>query len=105
MYNNYIVFFNFHKIYWVIYLKVIKIEEYNSNMGKLICVDPKELYLQHHIVGSINIPYETLLYNRDRILNKEETYYIYCHGGHKSKRAVNVLEIYGFKVVQVIVNK
>ena len=82
-------------------MKSISINEYNSSMGKLIDVESKEIYNQHHVDGAINIPYETLLYNRERLLNKEETYYIYCRGGHKSKRAVNVLDIYGYKVVQV----
>lgn len=86
-------------------MKTININDYNFTMGKLINIEPKEIYNQKHIEGSINIPYETLLYNRDRLLNKEETYYIYCLGGHKSKRAVNILELYGYNVVQVIVNK
>lgn len=86
-------------------MKTININEYNTSMGKIIDVESKEIYNQHHIKGSINIPFETLLYNRDRLLNKEETYYIYCHGGHKSKRAVNILEMYGFNVVQLLINK
>ena len=86
-------------------MKTININDYNFTMGKLINVEPKEIYNQKHIEGSINIPYETLLYNRDRLLNKEETYYIYCQGGHKSKRVVNILELYGYNVVQVLVNK
>ena len=73
-------------------------------MGKLIDIEPKEIYNLKHINGSINIPYDTLLYNRDKILNKDETYYIYCHGGHKSKKIVNILELYGYNVVQVIIN-
>ena len=85
-------------------MKQISISDYNPLMGKLIDVESKEIYLQKHIEGSINIPYETLLYNRDRLLNKNETYYIYCQGGRKSKRAANILEVYGFKVVQVLIN-
>ena len=86
-------------------MKSININEYSPSMGKLIDVEPKEIYNQHHIDGAINIPYEILLYNREKLLNKEETYYIYCRGGHKSKRAVNVLDLYGYNVVQVILNK
>lgn len=85
-------------------MKSIKISEYNQSMGKLIDIESKEIYNQHHIVGAINIPYETLLYNRERLLNKEETYYIYCRGGHKSKRIVNILDAYGYNVVQVIID-
>ena len=86
-------------------MKTININEYDLSMGKLIDIEPKEIFMQKHIDGAINIPQETLLYNRDRLLNKNETYYIYCHGGHKSKRVTNILELYGFNVVQVIINK
>ena len=86
-------------------MKSININEYNPGMGKLISIESKEIYNQKHINESINIPMETLLYNRDKLLNKNETYYIYCNGGHKSKRVVNILELYGYNVVQVILNK
>lgn len=72
-------------------------------MGKLIDIEPKEIYNQSHIPNAINIPLETLLYNRERLLNKNETYYIYCKKGNKSKRAVNILDLYGYKVVQVLI--
>ena len=85
-------------------MRTININEYNPSMGRLISVEAKEIYNQQHIEGSINIPFETLLYNREKLLNKEDTYYIYCNGGHKSKRIVNILEIYGYKVVQVLLN-
>lgn len=84
-------------------MKQINIKDFNSSMGKLIDVESKEIYNLNHIDGAINIPYETLLYNRDKLLNKNDTYYIYCQGGRKSKRAVNILELYGFKVVQVLI--
>ncbi len=71
-------------------------------MGKLINIESKEIYNINHVIGSINIPQETLLYNREKLLNKNETYYIYCEGGHKSKRVVNILDLYGYDVVQVL---
>ena len=83
-------------------MKSIHISEYNPNLGTLIDIENKEIYMKSHIDGSINIPYETLLYNKDKLLDKNKTYYIYCKGGHKSKRAVSILEMYGFKVVQVL---
>ena len=83
-------------------MKTIHINEYNSSMGKLIDIESKEVYNQNHIAGAINIPNDILLYNRDKLLNKNETYYIYCKGGHKSQRAVRILEIYGYNVVQVL---
>lgn len=80
----------------------MSINEYNPSLGKLIDIEEKEIYNINHVNGAINIPYETLLYNKDRLLNKSETYYIYCKSGHKSKRLTNILNAYGFKVVQVL---
>ena len=85
-------------------MKTININDYNPSMGKLIDVEPNEIYLKHHINGAINIDKDTLLYNRDRLLNKDETYYIYCSKGNKSKRVVSILELYGYNVVQVLLN-
>ena len=83
-------------------MKVININEYNPSLGLLIDINDKLIYNQNHIDGAINIEYETLLYNRDKILDKNKTYYIYCKGGHKSKRLVSILLAYGFNVVQVL---
>lgn len=83
-------------------MKVINISEYNSSLGPLIDINDKIIYDTNHIDGAINIEYETLLYNRDRLLNKNKTYYIYCKGGHKSRRIVSILSAYGFNVVQVL---
>ena len=88
----------------MIIIKTININEYNPSMGKLIDIENKEVYLKHHVNGAINIEKDTLLYNRDRLLNKDETYYIYCLKGNKSRRVVSILELYGFKVVQVMLN-
>ena len=85
-------------------MRSIMLGEYYPSLGKLINVEDETDYNIKHVPGSINIPYDKLLYNKDSLLNKNETYYIYCEGGHKSKRAVNILEAYGFKVVQVIIN-
>ena len=72
-------------------------------MGKLICLESREIYNINHVIGSINIPYEELLYNREKYLNKSDTYYLYCNKGHKSTRAVNILSAYGYKVIKVII--
>lgn len=81
----------------------IYLKDYNSNMGKLISLESREIFNINHVIGSINIPYEELLYNREKYLNKNDTYYLYCNKGHKSTRAVNILSAYGYKVIKVII--
>ena len=84
-------------------MKRININEYNSSLGILICLDDKERYDIKHINGSINIPYERLLYNKDKLLNKRQKYYLYCSGGYKSRMATNLLTSYGYDVTQVLI--
>ena len=47
-------------------------------------------------------PYENLLSNHQKYLDKSKSYYIYCEKGIKSKRVVAILEAYGYDVVRVI---
>ena len=85
-------------------MKRINIKDYHSNLGILIDLESKEIYDNSHINGSINIPYKKLLYEKDKLLNKNDTYYLYCKGGRKSRMATNLLEAYGYNVVQVLLN-
>ena len=50
---------------------------------------------------SINIPYERLLINHKELLDKNNKYFIYCNGGVKSRKAVNILDFYGYDVTLV----
>lgn len=65
---------------------------------KIIDVSDKYTYLQNHIQGSINIPYDILINNYRQYLNKNENYYLYCKSGKLSKRATMVLSSLGYKV-------
>lgn len=84
-------------------MKSIMLGEYYQGMGLLIDLEDETDYNMKHIPGSINIPYEKLLYNNSRLLNKNDTYYLYCNGGHKSKKAVNILSAMDYNVIQVII--
>lgn len=64
---------------------------------KIIDVSDKYTYQMNHISNSINIPYDELLNNYRKYLNKNETYYLYCKSGKLSKRAVIVLSSLGYK--------
>jgi rhodanese-related sulfurtransferase len=84
-------------------MQTISIRDYQSNWGNLIDVEDSTTFKLKHLKGAINIPYETILYNKDKLLDKNKTYYIYCQGGRKSRQVVSVLEAYGYKVVRVLI--
>ncbi len=46
-------------------------------------------------------PYENLLCNHQKYLNKNNKYFIYCLKGFKSKRVTAILEAYGYDVTLV----
>lgn len=79
-------------------MKKILLKDYNKNMGVFIDVN----YNDNHVVeGSMHIAYEQLLVNHKELLDKNKKYFIYCNGGLKSKKAVNILEFYGYDVTLV----
>lgn len=82
-------------------MKTISIDDYNPNMGKLISLEDKEDFLS--IKGSINIERNKLIENPRKYLEYGKTYYIYCREGLRSKRAVQILSIYGYSVVRVTI--
>ena len=65
---------------------------------KIIDVSDKFTYSNYHINGSVNIPYDELINNYRKYLNKNESYYLYCKSGKLSKRAVIVLTSLGYRV-------
>ena len=82
-------------------VKRINKEEYNKTLGVLIDIEDSNTFNESHIDGAINIPYERLLVNHKELLDKGKKYYIYCRKGFKSRKAVSILEFYGYDVTQV----
>lgn len=81
-------------------MKKILLKDYKEYMGTFIDVN----YNNSNVVSnSVNIPYERLLINHKELLNKDKKYFIYCNGGVKSRKAVNILEFYGYDVTLVYV--
>ncbi len=79
-------------------MKKILLKDYHDNMGIFIDIN----YENNNIVGnSMHVEYEDLLINHKEILDKNKKYFIYCNGGVKSKKAVNILEFYGYDVILV----
>lgn len=79
-------------------MKKILLKDYKDSMGIFIDIN----YENSNVVNnSINIPYERLLINHKELLDKNKKYFIYCNGGVKSRKAVNILEFYGYDVTLV----
>jgi len=68
-------------------------------MGVLVSLEDKEDFVS--LKGSINMDLDKILSNPSKYLSKEKTYYFYCHKGVRSRRAVQILGVYGYKVVKV----
>ena len=82
-------------------MKRLDIKNYSSNLGPLIDIQNPIDYNKYHYPGSINIPYEKLLLNYKTYLTKDKSYYIVCKKGTKSRKAVAILEFYGYDVTQM----
>lgn len=81
-------------------MKRINIKDYTPNLGILIDIEHPNDYQQYHHPYSINIPYEKLLLNYKTLLDKNKSYIIVCNKGTKSRKAVSILEFYGYNVTQ-----
>lgn len=79
-----------------IYLKDLK-PEYN-----IIDIRDRESYNADHVLNALNIPMDLLLNNPSKYLDKNNTYYIYCYSGTRSKKTCELLSLLGYKVINVI---
>lgn len=64
----------------------------------IIDIQDKYYYNISHLPGTINIPYDELMNNYRKYLNKNDKYYIYCKSGKLSNRVVSVLSYLGYNV-------
>lgn len=80
------------------YMKKILLSEYKNHMGIFIDVNNNDNKI---VEGAVHISYENLLVNHKELLDKSKKYFIYCNGGIKSKKAVNILDFYGYDVTLV----
>lgn len=82
-------------------MKRKNIKEYYKSMGTLIDVQHPLDYKEYHHPDSINIPYDKLMLNYKTLLDKNKPYFIVCRKGTKSRKAVSILEFYGYDVTQM----
>ena len=69
--------------------------------GEIIDLEDYLTYQEFHLPGSKNIPYDKLMLHYKEYLNKNVKYYLYCSKGRKSKKAVAILQFYGYNVAQI----
>lgn len=70
-------------------------------MGTLIDLGDASVYQKRKRANSINMSYDQLMLHYQEYLKKGIPYYILCTKGIHSKRAVAILEYYGYDVTQV----
>lgn len=94
-------FFFFSYAILVIKMKRIRFRDYHESMGTLIDLSTPDVYEKRRVPGSINMTYDKLMLHYQEYLKKDQSYYILCTKGIHSKRAVSILEYYGYDVTQV----
>lgn len=69
--------------------------------GQLLDIRTTLEFSEAHIAGAKNIDfYQTALFRSELAkLDKEKTYYIYCHSGNRSGQSISIFRDLGFKHV------
>lgn len=62
----------------------------------LVDVRTKEEYRESHVVGAVNIPYDTI--DESVSLDKSKTIVVYCQSGKRSNIAYHTLKDLGYEV-------
>lgn len=72
-----------------------------DNKTNIIDIRSIEKYNNNHIEGAINIPFERLLIDPGKHLEKNTTYYIYCQRGVQSRKLCLFLRSKGYRVINI----
>ena len=84
-------------------IETINVNDLDELIGSIKLIDIREPY--EYKSGSIksakNIPMGDLLDETEKHLSKEQTYYIMCQSGARSRRASNMLAKKGYNVINV----
>lgn len=82
----------------------ITVKELRQMIPGAKIIDIRENYMFNLgcIPTAVNIPMTFLLTNPDSYLNKQDTYYIYCEKGAKSRKTCINLTKQDYKVINVI---
>ncbi len=72
------------------------------NNINIIDIRSEQSYNNNHINGAKNIPYEKLIINPSKYLNKQEKYYLYCQKGIISIKISRLLRSMGYNTINII---
>jgi rhodanese-related sulfurtransferase len=90
-----------HIIYWVVnMIPSISIKQLKHKKN-IIDIRSIENYNNNHIPDAINIPFEKLIVEPGKYLNKNTMYYLYCRSGITSMKACEILIRLGYKVTNI----
>ena len=73
-----------------------------KNKEHIIDIRNTQSYNNNHIPNAINIPFEKIIIEPEKYLNKNEMYYIYCRCGITSNKACEILSRLGYQVTNII---
>lgn len=68
---------------------------------QIIDIRSPEKYLEGHIPGALSINAYDLLFHTEKYLKKEETYYLYCDSGIRSRMLTEKLNRKGYSTVNI----
>lgn len=74
----------------------------NKNNPNIIDIRNENEFIMGTIPTSKNIPAIKLEISPEKYLNKNETYYIFCNNGKRSKMLTEKLNIQGYRTVNII---
>ena len=74
----------------------------NKNNPIIIDIRNENEFLMGTILTSRNIPAQRLEVSPEKYLHKDQTYYIFCNNGKRSKVLSQKLNIQGYKTVNII---
>lgn len=81
-------------------IQISELLTYNNPI--IIDIRNNQSYNNNHIDGAINIPYQELITNPSKYLEKNKRYFIYCQKGLTSVKVCNRLYNQGYSVVNII---
>lgn len=79
----------------------ININKLNLNNINIIDIRDKIEYNTNHILNSINIIYDDLMFEPEKYLDKNKEYYFYCTYGIKSLKLSKYLNRIGYKTFSI----